>query len=396
MFKRFRFLNLIFFFFPLLLESAEEKATPTVCLNMIVKNEKDVITRCLESVLPMIDYWVIVDTGSSDGTQQIIKDYMASKSIPGELHERPWKNFGHNRNEALQLAKGKADYLFFIDADEYLQFDADFQMPRFDKDYYHLFFSHSGSRYSRIQLIRGALDWKWEGVLHEVLSPPPYSSCADLNKVVIVYTTEGARSKDPQKYLKDAQILEAALKEEPNNTRYLFYLAQSYRDAGQHAEALKYYEKSAEIEPWDQAKFWALFQVASLQETLGVPEAEVLVSYNKAYQYRRSRIEPVYHMAHLLRQKGDYHSAYLAAKIATAVPQSGDALFVQQWMHDYGALLELSIDAYWIGKYEECQQVSLELLKKPNLPPEVRSCIEANLGFANAKLLDTVLQSTGT
>jgi len=48
----------------------------TLGLMMIVKNEKDVILRCLKSVLPIIDYWTIVDTGSTDGTQDIIKSFL--------------------------------------------------------------------------------------------------------------------------------------------------------------------------------------------------------------------------------------------------------------------------------------------------------------------------------
>ena len=74
---------------------------PTICLNMIVKNEAHVIRRCLDSVRPFIDCWVIVDTGSTDGTQELIREVM--RDIPGELRERPWKNFAHNRNEALSL-----------------------------------------------------------------------------------------------------------------------------------------------------------------------------------------------------------------------------------------------------------------------------------------------------
>lgn len=61
---------------------------PTICLNMIVKNESAIIEKCLASAKPFIDYWVIVDTGSNDGTQQIIQKFM--KDIPGELHEKPW------------------------------------------------------------------------------------------------------------------------------------------------------------------------------------------------------------------------------------------------------------------------------------------------------------------
>jgi cellulose synthase/poly-beta-1,6-N-acetylglucosamine synthase-like glycosyltransferase len=57
---------------------AAEPATKkkTVCLNMIVKNESQVIEKCLASVKPLIDYWVIVDTGSTDKTQQIVKKCM--------------------------------------------------------------------------------------------------------------------------------------------------------------------------------------------------------------------------------------------------------------------------------------------------------------------------------
>ena len=75
---------------------------PKVCLNMIVKNENRIIERCLESTKPLIDYWIIVDTGSTDGAQEIIKEFM--KDIPGEFYERPWVNLEHNRNETLHLA----------------------------------------------------------------------------------------------------------------------------------------------------------------------------------------------------------------------------------------------------------------------------------------------------
>src|SRR5262249_51552449 len=78
-----------------------------ICLNMIVKDEALVIGRCLDSVLTFIATWVVVvDTGSTDGTQDRVRDLLRSRL--GALHERPWKNFGENRNEALGHAGGTA------------------------------------------------------------------------------------------------------------------------------------------------------------------------------------------------------------------------------------------------------------------------------------------------
>ena len=86
-----------------------------ISLVMIVKDEAKFIERCLASVKPLISRWLIVDTGSTDGTQALIKKTM--KKIPGELLEREWVDFGTNRTEALELARGTAEWTLELDAD---------------------------------------------------------------------------------------------------------------------------------------------------------------------------------------------------------------------------------------------------------------------------------------
>ena len=110
-------------------------AGQTICLNMIVKNEAAVIRRCLDSVRPIIDYWVIVDTGSTDGTQDIIREHL--RDLPGELHERPWRDFAHNRSEALELARGKGDYTLIIDADDTLEIAPGTALPDAERQLLH-------------------------------------------------------------------------------------------------------------------------------------------------------------------------------------------------------------------------------------------------------------------
>lgn len=88
---------------------------------MIVKNESHVIRRCLESVAPFIDSWVISDTGSSDDTREIIQAFFAEKGIDGELLNNVWQDFATNRNYSLVAARQRADYVLVLDADEFLQ-----------------------------------------------------------------------------------------------------------------------------------------------------------------------------------------------------------------------------------------------------------------------------------
>ena len=52
----------------------------TICLNMIVKNEAHIILETLNSVKKYIDYWVISDTGSTDGTQTVIKEFFEKEN----------------------------------------------------------------------------------------------------------------------------------------------------------------------------------------------------------------------------------------------------------------------------------------------------------------------------
>lgn len=361
---------------------------------MIVKDETDVIQRCLGSVKPLIDYWVIVDTGSRDGTQQMIRNYL--KDIPGELHERPWINFEHNRNEALKLAANKGDYILFIDADEYLSYEPNFKLPALDKDYYYINIMHGNFKYGRVSIVNNHLDWEWKGVLHEAITPIPTDkprSFATIENLANIYTTEGARSKDPEKYQKDAQILEKALEKDPHNSRYVFYLACSYRDCNHYPLALKNFEKRVSMGGvGDEEVFESLLQIAHISEKLQMDQNQVASAYQRAFQYRPSRVEPLYFLAVYLREKGHYKLAYHIAKIGLTVPPSKDILFVQQWIYDYGMALELSACSYWAGHYEESQKLSQELLKNKHVSPENRVIVQNNLDFANKKLCEKILQ----
>ena len=142
-------------------------ARPAICLSMIVRNEAHIVGEVLDAVAPYITSWVIVDTGSDDGTQDMIRSHMADLGIRGDLYERPWGNFGHNRSEALALAQGHGDYILMIDADDLVVGTPD--LARLDADVYQVRYRRSahGSTFWRRQLFRDGLGWRYEGVVHE-------------------------------------------------------------------------------------------------------------------------------------------------------------------------------------------------------------------------------------
>lgn len=355
---------------------------PSICLNMIVRDEAAVIERCLASVRPFINHWVIVDTGSVDDTPQRIRAALAD--LPGTLHHRPWHNFGHNRTEALNLARGKADYLLFIDADETLRSEPGMRWPALNGPAYSLEARFAELSYDRVTLVSTALPWHWKGVLHEYLEAGQVVVQPRLPGLWIQVAPDGARSSDPQKFQKDAATLAIALQDEPDNSRYVFYLAQSYRDAGNLPMARQHYAQRATMGGWDEEVWFALYEVGKLTERLADTYENTVAAYLRAYQNRPQRAETLVALAVYFRGRAEWNNAYLFAQMACEIPPPKDRLFVDMSAYQWRASDELALAAFYTGRQPIARRLWQEMWDGTLLPETERPRIKANLGFIEA------------
>ncbi|GFG73626.1 sulfotransferase [Mycobacterium botniense] len=358
---------------------------------MIVKDESRVIGDCLSSVKPLIDYWVIVDTGSSDNTKQIIRDTLAG--IPGELHDRPWVDFAHNRNEALELARGKGDYLLLIDADEVLRYAEGFGFPPLEKDRYYIPVRQVGAAdVKRNGLINNHLRWRWQGVIHEFITCPDATTSAILTGIVNVCNSHAdnvsGRSQDSQrvKYLRDAETLEKALKDDPDNSRYAFYLGISYAAAGELERAKKSFAARAAMASADaEETYLAWYNLGVVESKLEDVDAARRTLY-RAHALRPTRAEPLLQLARLYRRENNYLAGYLLAKHALSLPYPKNDLCVEYVAYDHMLLIEFANCALLLGKFDEGFEACRKLLANPNLPAEFRAQVQSNYELARKNL----------
>lgn len=365
-------------------------AAPAICLNMIVRNEAHIVREVLDSVAPHISSWVIVDTGSNDGTPDVIRNHMAALGIPGELHERPWRNFGHNRSEALALAAGHGDYIWVMDADDLLVGTPDFS--GLTADLYQLHYGPDVS-YWRRQLFRDGLPWRYVGVLHEYADcdRPCVEERLD-GDYYIESRRLGGRSLDPEKYRRDAEVLLAEVERNPDDPRSVFYLAQSYYDYGDIANALTWYSRRSEMGGYDEEVYYSLARIAESMLRLDHPWPDVQDAYLRAWEYRPSRAEPLYAIAHWYRTNQRYQLGYLFAERAAQIPEPrDDSLFLGAEVYAWRALDEQAVCASWIGRSNETFEICRLLLSRDDISDDDRQRIAANRDCAVPAVIDAAL-----
>jgi glycosyltransferase involved in cell wall biosynthesis len=321
-------------------------------LSMIVKNESRVIERCLESARPLLSAVFVADTGSTDDTVKKIEDFGRAHNLRTVVWHDPWRNFGHNRTRAAERAAERAaiywpparTYMLCLDADMILHSTGLFDRQKLTEPWYEVEQRTGDLRWSNTRLCRLSHKWTSVGVTHEYWSPEPNCTPTPMPHLWIQDIGDGGAKGD--KTARDIRLLTEGLETEPNNVRYLFYLAQSYFDIGEFAKAIPFYTRRRLLGGWDEEIWYSLYKIGRALLALGEEDAG-MAALLRAHEERPHRAEPLSRLATHFRLAGKNNLAFMFAERARALPRSGDKLFVESDANDKEPLYETSIVGYY-------------------------------------------------
>lgn len=385
----------------------QQNVYPKTCkigLNMIVKNEAKVIRRLLESVYKLIDKYCICDTGSTDDTIDIIRTFFAEKGIEGEIFQESFRDFGYNRSFSLKkcdLSKfDDIDYILLLDADMFLTGPAlenpdAFKQTLGNNDVYYLLQGNESFYYKNVRIVRPRKGYYYWGVTHEYVKTPEGTSYGSIEKDQLFIRDVGDGGCKTDKFERDIKLLNRGLEEIPNNDRYTFYLANSYRDAGQLENAIASYRKRIEIGGWIEEVWYSYYSIGKCYQSLGdMPNA--IYAWMEGYNYYSRRIESLYEIVQYYRLTNKHHLAYLFYKIAdqerTKHGITNDYLFLQKDVYDYKIDYELSIIGYYTNPDQiDLQKSSMKVITNPNADEAILRNVLSNYKFYSTKLRDRAI-----
>ena len=341
----------------------------SVSLCMIVKNEEEVLARCLESAAGLVEEIIIVDTGSTDQTREIAARYT------DRIFYFPWRDdFAAARNEAFSHAA--MEYCLWLDADDVLLEPdrAAFLALKETLDPavnvvmapYHTGFDGSGRvtfSYYRERLIKNGAGMRWKGAVHEAVTPIGTVVYGDF-----AVTHRKSRPSDPDRNLR---IYEARLDDgEALEPRDQFYYGRELCYHSRWEEALAVFERFLdEGRGWVENNIDACCHCACCHEALGQPE-QALAALLRSFAYDRPRAEVCCEIGRWFFQKERYgQAAYWYTLALTCARDDRRGGFVAPDCYGYLPCIQLCVCHSRLGDQEKAEAFNeLAGACKPDAP----------------------------
>ena len=317
-------------------------------LVLMVRNESRILERCLKAVEHVVDAYCITDTGSTDDTCDIARKWL--ETHPGRLVENTWVDFGTNRTLSFRHAKEFVEatmdptttYGLLLDAD--MEFVSGRLLEQDLQDSGYTVVQVAGNlEYPNTRLIRMDQPGICKCVTHEYWQV----DAKPITKEVcfIVDRNDGGCKND--KFERDCMLLERGLREEPDNVRYMFYLAQTYHCMGRHEDSIEMYKRRAAAGGWFEEVWYSYYMIA--QEYLALDNVIEFEAWMlRAMSFHPARAEAAYKLTKKFREMGQHYKAYHYLEIGAPKLRPSDALFIEKDIYEGLFDYERSILDYYV------------------------------------------------
>lgn len=362
-----------------------------LALNFICKNESHVIQTMLNSCKTITDLIVATDTGSTDGTQDIIRNFGKENNIPTFVFDRPFDNFENSRNYSMEKLRDVVKDLnwdadkvhgYWFDCDETLVIDSKFNKHQFTKDLYMINTYIGQMKYTRNTFFKVSKPFRWYGPVHEFIicdDKNITSGLAENIHVDVKMTGASWQGNIPAKYKNHAFELEKYIDANRQDPRWIFYTAQSYHDSASIPDnkeeneerlrrSLKYYrERVSRPDGYPEEIYYSQYRIGTimrvLEESWNLTHQECL----KAYAIDPLRGESIKTIIDYYLQVGEWHMAYLYTKFAKVNfhgknPYPQRLLFVDEALYVWKFAESHAAACFYTGRMDEAKANYQEIL----------------------------------
>lgn len=333
--------------------------TGLLTLSMIVKDEEATLARTLRSVKPFIDRWVILDTGSTDGTRELIRREL--EGVPGELHDKPFVDFATTRNLALELAGTATEFILWLDADDELENGKALRSflvreqgsKGADREAYHVRVN-IGITFDSARLLRAHAGWRFRGAVHEVLmrpgKAPPTLRVPDV--LIHHHPPPDAILRSRKRWERDVGLLEKSLQDDPTDARAAFYLANTFFWLKRYEEAEKAFQRRISMGGWREEVFESYLNLAKIAAAQHRSWLEVQSKFLDAHLFAPHRAEPLHAIANHHEALKQHALTFLYARRGYELPfPKQDTLFVDEEVYTWKLADLVASSAFWIGEF---------------------------------------------
>ena len=365
-------------------------------LTQIMKNEAHVITRMLNSIRPIVDIICLVDTGSTDNSIEVVKNWGEQNKIETHVFERAFDNFENSRNYSIQMARevttGRGDdfWGFWLDADEMIEILPNFSKNNINKDLYMFNTYINVMKYTRNECYKLDKPFRFYGPVHEFIvcdDKNITSGLMDGLNVRVQMDGGSWKGNIPEKYKSHAHVLEKYIDANRQDPRWIFYTAQSYHDSAcvpdnreeneeRLRRSMKYYkERISRADGYPEEIFYSQFRVGTIMRVLEMPFSQTLNELMKAYSMDPLRAEPIKAIIDHYLSVGEWHNAYLFSKFAKVNfhgknPYPQRLLFVDEALYIWKILEVHAAASFYTGRRDEAKQTFQEMVEISRQQPQ--------------------------